>query len=261
MNLQVLLSVMNTSAQDAIKRARLQSDAVIINQSDAVAKEVVSLGKYAVQYYSLNEQGIGRSRNAALQRATADIVLLCDDDVLYVDGYRQIVLDEFEKYPNADMIIFAVPSTNADRPSPVVNTLTRVRWYNALRYGAYRIAFKRTVAAKHNLTFSLQFGGGAQYSSGEDSLFIYDALRSGMKIYATPTVIGEVSHQESTWFEGYTDKFFRDKGALFRALSPNAYVLLIVQFALRKRTTAGKGRTLREVFSLMMQGARDWKAI
>ena len=37
----------------------------------------------------LNERGIGLSRNTALMRATADIILFADEDVTYKDGYAK----------------------------------------------------------------------------------------------------------------------------------------------------------------------------
>ncbi len=40
---------------------------------------------------------------------------------------------------------------------------------------------------KKHVSFSLLFGGGARATAmGEDSLFIRDCIRSGMKVYKTP---------------------------------------------------------------------------
>ncbi|UTY38087.1 hypothetical protein NMU03_10315 [Allocoprobacillus halotolerans] len=39
-------------------------------------------------------------------RSKADYCLFGDDDLIYVDGYESIVQDYFDKYPDADVIIF-----------------------------------------------------------------------------------------------------------------------------------------------------------
>ena len=40
---------------------------------------------------------------------------------------------------------------------------------------------------------------------------------------------------ESTWFRGYNDKYFIDKGALYEAMTPAYSKLMSLQFCLRHR--------------------------
>ena len=89
---------------------------------------------------------------------------------------------------------------------------------NIGRYPAYSIAVKREVLLDKKVRFSPLFGGGAKYSNGEDSLFLKDAFKGKIAMYATDVHIGEEIPGESTWFEGYTEKFFHDRGVLFAFL-------------------------------------------
>lgn len=66
------------------------------------------------------------------------------------------------------------------------------------------------------MTFNLLFGGGAKYSCGEDSIFLAGVLKAGLKVWTIPGYIGTVTHGDSTWFNGYTDKYLYDKGVLMR---------------------------------------------
>ena len=59
------------------------------------------------------------------------------------------------------------------------------------------------------------FGPGGIYSHGEDTLFIVDSLKKGLKVYGVNVLIGSASNSSSTWFNGYDEKYFFDKGALF----------------------------------------------
>lgn len=259
MKLQVLLSVMNQTDHSILGSINLQTSAVVVNQSDEFKYEEIEYRGSDVLFITLPERGVGLSRNTALMRADADIVITADDDVQYVDGYEQKIIDEFKKNPEADMIVFNVLSDNPDRPSYEIKKPGRVRKYNSLRYGTYRMAFRTDSIRREDIYFSLLFGGGAKYSSGEDSLFIYTAIKRGLKVYKSTERIGSVAQSESTWFEGYTDKFFRDKGALFRALSPRFYVLLILQFVLRKKRSMGDGRSVVAILRLMHEGAKEFK--
>ena len=260
MNLQVLVSTMNQKdIFNLLEKMNINSDAIIINQCDNHNYEKLNYKEHIINFYSFAERGIGLSRNNALMRATADICLFADDDVTYVDDYKDIILNAFKKKPEADMILFNVPSTNSERPTYRISSEHRVRLYNCLRYGAVNIAVKTEIIRQKNIYFSLLFGGGAKYSSGEDSLFIADCIRRGVKVYTNPTIIGYVSQEKSSWFDGYTDKYFIDKGALYEAMTPTYSKLMSLQFCLRHRNMFKKDKKWWEAFNLMLRGINEYK--
>ena len=78
-----------------------------------------------------------------------------------------------------------------------------------------------------------------------------------MKVYSIKTVIADVYNYDSSWFEGYTEKYFFDKGALFKALEPNLYPLLNLQFAIRKRKKFGSNKSIIEILKIMNKGSKD----
>lgn len=261
MKVQVLASVMNDGIDEVIKSMKISSDAVIINQcdkNDYREKEIE--GGRLIKFYSFNERGVGRSRNSAINHSSdsADIVLFADHDMTYVDGYEKLVTKEFKAHPEADMIVFNIESDNPDRPLYMISKWHRITWRNSLRHGAVKFAVRRDALLRVNVSFSLLFGGGAKYMSGEDSLFIYQCIKAGLKVFGSPVKIGSVRQDESTWFKGYTDKFFFDKGALFKALSPKYYRLLIMQFVIRKRKSMSDGRSILGMVKLMQEGADSY---
>lgn len=256
MNLQVLVSTMNQNDHSLIDKMNIQSDAIIVNQCNRNEFEKIEYKNHSITFLSFNERGVGLSRNNALMRATADICLFADDDVIYNNCYGEIIVKAFEENPAADVILFNVPSSNPKRPSYQIKKHSRVRWFNCLRYGTYQLAV-RTERLKHaNIYFSLLFGGGTKYGSGEDSLFITDCIKKGLKIYANPSIIGHVSQENSSWFQGYTDKFFFDKGVLYASISKLWAELLCLQFVLRHRRLFKDNKSLKEAIQLMYQGIR-----
>jgi glycosyltransferase involved in cell wall biosynthesis len=261
MKLEVLVSTMYQNDHSLLKKMNIQSDAIIINQCNWNKIEEFEYEGNTIRYLSFNERGIGLSRNNAIMRVTADICLLADDDMIYVDDYERIIIDAFKDNPSVDLLIFNVPSINPKRPLHISKQKSRVRWFNCLKYGAVRIAVRTERLKQANIYFSLLFGGGAMYSAGEDSLFIADCIKKGLKVYTYPKVIGYVSQETSTWFNGYTDKYFIDKGAFYACLSRKWAFLFCLQFAIRHRNLFMKERTISNAIKLMLIGVRRFNSM
>lgn len=240
----------------------LQSDAIVGNQGDHDSIERFEWRGHRVTYLNFDERGVGLNRNNTLMRADGDILLLADDDLVYQPGYVAMVQKAFETHPKADAIIFNIETKGADVGRRINRKAKRVHWYNALNYGAVRIAVRRKRLLCHRITFSQCFGGGTLYSSGEDSLLICDMLKKGMKLYTSPEFIASVDQTSSTWFCGYNEKYLYDKGALFKAAFGAWAGLMCLQELIRHR---GLYRDLPMSFGqkyrLMKKGMRSYKTL
>lgn len=257
MKLEVLVSSMHQRDHSLLDKMNINSNAIIINQCDKNKLEKFTYRGNQIKLFSFAERGVGLSRNNALMRATGDICLFADDDVIYEDGYEQMVLKAFVDNPKADVIIFNLQRLNDKRQSHKIIRKKRVRIYNALRYGTVRIAVKTQRIHEKNIYFSLLFGGGAQYSAGEDTLFLCDCFHKGLKIYTSPEQIGVVEQKESTWFAGYNEKFFVDKGVLFHYISKRLARLLCIQFVIRKYKQFSEEMHWSKALRLMNQGINE----
>lgn len=236
MTLQILISTMNQTDHSLLEKMNIQSDAIVVNQCDHNEIVRFTYNGHNILWMSLNERGVGLSRNTALMRATADIILFSDEDVKYKDGYAETIKYAFENNQNADMLLFDLEAIGEVKHPEKPYTFRRVKWYNSMHYGAVHFACKREKIYARGLTFNLLFGGGAKYSCGEDSIFLADALKAGLKVWTVPGHIGFVSHGNSTWFQGYTDKYFYDKGVLMgNIFGTMAYPVTFILF-LKNRT-------------------------
>ena len=81
MKIEVLVSTMNQQDTALIEKMKLETDAVIINQTDKHEFKEITLNENKIRFYSFNERGVGLSRNSALMRSDADICILADDDI------------------------------------------------------------------------------------------------------------------------------------------------------------------------------------
>ena len=253
MTIQVLISAVKQNVNDLAVKMNLGTDAIIINQDDYFSYEEFLFRGAKVKAYTFAERGVGLSRNNALLRADSDIILFSDEDIVLDDNYGDTIRSEFINNPKADLILFNV-TVDERRATYHNNTFKRVRWYNYGRYPTYSIAARRKPLHAANVFFSLLFGGGAKYGSGEDSLFLHDCLQKNLKIYGSPKKIGSEIYRESTWFTGYNTKFFYDRGVLYHYL----YGLMAKPMALRflwvKRKIMGNGVSLMQAYRLMKSG-------
>lgn len=258
MKLQMLVSAVNADVFNMAKTMNLECDAIIVNQCDDFAYDEYEYQGSVIKAYSLNERGVGLSRSTALMRATEEICLFSDEDIIYDNGYCNKVLQEFQNHPEADMILFNM-RVGAERATYHTEKYHRVHIYNAGRYPTYSFAVRREKMHRANVTFSLLFGGGAPYSNGEDSLFLKDCLKKGLKVYATPVEIGQEKIRKSTWFSGYHEKFFFDRGVLYHYL----YGFLAVPMAWRFLLAHGKVMCqqipFKKALRLMIDGIKSHK--
>lgn len=256
MRVQVLASVMNQSFEAIVSRMRLESDAVIINQCDRLDMEEREENGRRLRFYSFPDRGVGRSRNEAILRADGDICLFSDGDIVYEPGYADAIVKEFEQNPSADMILFNIV-VEEERRTYHITRRKRVRWYNCGRYGAVSFAVKRDSLLASGVTFSLLFGGGARYSAGEDSLFLKEFMKKGYRVYTAPVTIGREEAGESTWFEGYHEKFFRDRGVLYSYLYGKLALAMGLRFLLAHRERMCREISVKQAFLWMRDGIKE----
>jgi glycosyltransferase involved in cell wall biosynthesis len=257
MTLQVLVAAVKQNVRDLTTKMNLETSAIIINQDDHFAYEEFAIANDAtIKTYTFAERGVGLSRNNALLRAEADIILFSDEDIVLESGYAETIKQEFAAHPEADLILFNVAVD--ERRATYRNTaFKRIRWYNYGRYPTYSIAARTKSLHSANITFSLLFGGGAKYSNGEDSLFLRDCLQKGLRIYGSPRNIGSETYRESTWFEGYNEKFFNDRGVLYRYLYGCMAKPYALRFLLAKRSEMCREIDFKQAYRLMKIGIKS----
>ncbi|MDO4188958.1 MAG: glycosyltransferase family A protein [Lachnospiraceae bacterium] len=258
--LDVLLSILKMDDLNYIDSLKITGNAVVINQCDSDSEENISRrsvngSDQAVKYVKTTTRGLSRSRNLAISESDADICILCDNDVVYVDDYEKLILEEFEKRPDADIIVFYIK--RKEKPVPNYATARKMDYLSVLKIFSPEIAFRRE--SVKDLKFNEDFGAGSgKYIMGEENIFLYDALKKKKNIYYVPTKIAELKEVQSTWFSEYDEKFFISRGANYAAMSKGWSHLLIWQFALRKKNLYKENITMIQALKAMYKGRREF---
>ena len=256
MTYQLIVSTMNRHDDSLIEKMNIHSDAIIINQADRVGYHETQVQEHTVKWYHFNERGIGLSRNSGMMRADADIIQFADDDMVFSETYSQDVLEEYRKHPEADVILFSNHCLNKDRLPYQVNRFGRVRRLEAVNFGGARITGRREKLLYNNVTYSLMFGGGAKYGAGEDVTFIQDCIKAGLKVYKSPVIVSTMKQDDSSWFTGYTKKYYVDKGALLAANFP--LISRIGVFIQALKNSRQSQYSFKELLVFYREGARDF---
>ena len=263
MVIEHLLSTRNFEGSALLERMNVSSDVLVINQVQTTpsrAFEEFSFRGYAVRVFNYNERGIGISRKRALEHARGDILLICDDDMCYVSGYKDKIVHAYESKPDADIIFFKVEREHNDsRPQAhQAQGIHHVKFYNALRYGAVNISLTRKAVTNYNLGFDERFGDSL-FKSGEDSVFIMDAYHKGAHLYSSSDCVATVDLSESSWFTDYNAEYLQNRGAIFYRISKRNYKLLCAQFALRRKNLFSDDYTFCSMMRHMEQGKQVFK--
>lgn len=237
--LQVLVATMHQTDLSLWEKMNIGCDAILANQADREEVTCRQTEQGTVKMITTTTRGVGLNRNIALLASEAEYLLFADEDVVYYDGAAREVCEAFRENPRADVLIFGMDMVKDGR---VVERRHlkggRLHVWNALRFGTYRIAVRRAAILRENILFHQCFGGGCPFSSGEDSLFLKTCFDRGLRVYAHETVLGTCAKDSSTWFTGYNEKYFYDRGVLMRLLFPKMPRLMAVYFAVRfKRQT------------------------
>ncbi len=253
MSVQVLVATMNQTDYSLLDKMNIETSAIVCNQCDRNEMLAFSHKGAPVRWLSFCEKGVGLNRNNALMRADAEICLFADDDMVYVKGYADVVEKAFEEIPDADVIVFNLMEKVPTRY--VIPKIKRVNRLNYLRYGTARIAVKLASVRRNGIYFNQCFGGGTEHCHGEDNLFLTACLDKGLRIYAYPAYLAELTEERaSTWNTGFTEKYLKDQGVLYRRISRRFWRLLCLQDALRHARKYGMGSA--EAFRHMVNGGK-----
>jgi len=254
MKLEVLVATMGQEHCLLAEKMNITASAVLANQCDRWGYEE----QKDVRMLSTATRGVGINRNLALQLSKADILLFADDDVCYYDGALDGVIKAFEQLPRADVIFFGLDMTRDGKVfEKRRNKVRRVHIWNALRYGTARMAVRRSAVMEKRLSFTTLFGGGCIYGSGEDTVFIADCLRKGLKAYSHDLVLGTCAKDSSSWFSGCNEKYLYDRGAMVACVFPRLKHLMKYHFA--RKAAKRHGVSMKKALKYMNMGIKGYK--
>lgn len=167
-------------------------------------------------------RGLSVNRNLTLEMATGEILLISDDDVCYTSDQLRAVIEAFRQRPGIDFICFKYDSKDFPVAHPEKECVLRMPpWWLV----SFCMAFRRKAVEDSGIRFNERFGIGAEFTSAEESVFLFDLLQAGFKAMYLP--ISVVSHPGDTTVMRIGDQpdFIRAKAASFCRIYPLTWPL------------------------------------
>ncbi len=232
MKLDVLLSCMHQTDATLIDKSNIVGDAIVINQCDTAGEFEYSTERGNVKFYSVTDRGLTKSRNMAIKKSNADVCLLCDDDEQFVTDYDKKIIDVYKSLPEADVVIFKM----ANKPCSFSDKVQRIKFPKTMKVSSWQISFRRKSIVDSGVWFDELLGAGTGNGAEEELKFLLDCQRAGLRIYYVPVEIATVAQEQSTWFNGFDETFFENRGATTRYILGFALSsLYAVYYIIKKR--------------------------
>ncbi len=251
---EILLSCMFLSdSKEMIKRSHITSDTVIINQCDEENYKEENICNALLRTFSVTDRGLTKSRNLAISKSQADICIICDDDEIFNDGYEKAVSSAYDALPDADIIIFDM----VDRPLKWGNSIKRLGYIDLMSVSSWQITFRREKLLASGVLFDENMGAGSGNGAGEEFRFLTQCRKAKLRIYHYPFRLASVAQTQSTWFKGFDEEFFVNRGNTTRyIMGLPLSVLYAAYYAFAKRKQLS-GMSMLRAFSYTVKGIKE----
>lgn len=251
---EILLSCMFLSdSEEMIKRSHITSDTVIINQCDEENYKEENICNALIRTFSVTDRGLTKSRNLAISKSQADICIICDDDEIFNEGYEKAVSSAYDALPDADIIIFDM----VDRPLKWGNSIKRLGYIDLMSVSSWQITFRREKLLASGVLFDEKMGAGSGNGAEEEFRFLTQCRKAKLRIYHYPFRLASVAQTQSTWFKGFDEEFFVNRGNTTRyIMGLPLSVLYAAYYALAKRKQLS-GMSMFRAFSYTVKGIKE----
>lgn len=232
MKLDVLMSCMNQENDALVKKSCIVGNLVVINQCRRDGEWIIENASGRIRWIDSTTKGLSVSRNLAILASDADVCLLCDDDEVFDADYEQKILDAYSQLPDADVIAFKMIDHAPSFPDRVI----RLRFPKTMKVSSVQMSFRRKSVIDSGVFFDEDLGAGTGNGAEEELKFLTDCEKAGLKIYYVPEEIASFSQDHSTWFSGFDETFFYNRGATTRYILGYPLALLYAcYYIIRKR--------------------------
>lgn len=262
--LEILIATMNRNSldflDDMFRRADIsQCHVLIINQT--TQDILLESNKPNIRVINSFEKGLSKSRNLAIQNAMGDICLLADDDIIYLEGFNQTILQSYSSNKKADLITFKTLSTESIPYSNYPRELGKLGSF--CKYVlSIELSFKLKSIVDAKVRFNENFGLGATYMDSENYVFLKDVMAiKNFRLLFVPEFV--VIHKPfSSSDDIASDRHVFGRSALNYKFYGNAayiYIVKLIFFLLRKKLI--KFEEISHKFKVAHLGINSYKNI
>ncbi len=257
-DLQVLVTTMHSTDLSLVKKMNIKGSVLIANQANCYDYTRLDRDSATVEMVTTPTRGASKNRNIAIECSSLNVkyLMFSDDDLVFNDDYEAVVLEEFARHPEADAIKFNLFDISKSRKLSMkrIDVFKKATRRNVAASGVWAMAIKRDVLLKKNLRFNEFFGPGTENYCGEDTIFLQNMIQKKVRLYLSPIEIAGIDQSQSSWFEGYNERYFRSSGSTFAAVYPKLAKLITIRSAYRFTRRKNCNMKFKDILSCYWQG-------
>ncbi|MDT8347060.1 MAG: glycosyltransferase family A protein [Flavobacteriaceae bacterium] len=221
-DVQILVATMHRDSTAFLDRMFMNSNwqrlnLLIVNQT--TSDKILSINNATTRVINSFEKGISKSRNLALYSATKPILLLADDDTVFIKDAVETIAKAYNEFKTADFICF---QTKTFDEKLYWKYPTEKGVFPKHKYGkilSIEMSFRSEFLKENSLKYNEQFGLGGRFEDGENRLMIEDLYKKNaqMMFYPKPIVYHASSSSSD---ELQSDRWLYARTALDAKLYP-----------------------------------------
>lgn len=257
--LSIIVSTINNNISRIHQSIFTQENVTIINQiPKKFNNNKQSKIHEKVKWIDFDQKGLSKSRNLALELCDTNYVYLCDDDVELVNNFHLIISNSINKYPDVDVFAFNVKGKNNFFKKKYTKEFN-INLLNSMKLSSVQLVYKMDFIKRFQIRFDEDFGAGSIYKMGEENIFLTDCIKKGASIRYIPETIALVTLGNSSWFTGFNEKYFFDRGAINFRIMGRISILYSIIFCIRKYNIYKKEITFSRAITSILKGIREYE--
>lgn len=262
MTLEFLIATVDFTDTSFIKKmfTKLKISEVnytIINQTKKPTESEIHFSP-TQKVVNYSERGISKSRNRAIDQATGEICLIADNDLVYLPNCVNAVTEQYENDPNLDVAVFQIVTPEGLPYKKYRNESFRVKKpLQQMQISSVEISFKLARIKEKGLRFNENMGLGANYTHGEELLFINACIKNGLMVKYFPIPI--VIHPKESSGKTYSENNVIASGITFLKLFPVTFLLFDLYFAVKRFPRYKQTMSFYQYLNYLIKG--NWLAI
>lgn len=242
--LSILLSTINDrifNTTELLSRQFENTEWIIVHQVTDLSKADQYRAFYeqyaspTYQFFPLYAKGTGISRNTAMAKASGELFYLCDDDLVLMPNFQDIIIENTNHFPNIGIFTFQITTPEGQ---PFKN-YPQATYQHSLRSTAkvsiVEMVIRKSAYDTGHIKFDERFGLATLYNTGEEFVMLTDALKNGIKAQYIPEVL--VQHPPISSGKIFNAEVAFDKGAMTARVYGWKFIVIDTLFAIRKYTT------------------------
>lgn len=204
-----------------------------------------------ITIYRFSGKGVSANRNNLLDHATAQYVLIADDDLVYTREQLIGALRIMEENPGTDYFSFRYDGPDNKSYPEAEASLGKLP--KGFYQTAFEVGLNRNGRAR-GLRFNEYFGPGAPFfTAAEDEILLYTARSTGLRCRFFPFTVCTHPALTTGSRREVSDGFYRSHGAVIALNNPGSWLPRIALNAWRSARERSAG--LPHILRLMYSGA------